>query len=221
MQVLQSRTTGPVIGVGGTPRTRVAHFFLLLYYQPQKRVSRRAELPTLRNRIGVDHALILQATNDFVDVFLQPDLWPDRFMKLLPFPRSPLKLRDHPWRRCRVRYSSSCAAFSWSPRRSAIGNPRSGVQTRRVLARKRRLLHLSRRPVIHVIARRFGRHLVGSCQHDLPVRQSVPKWRTLQVFVEWKGYRGAGEWTRTTDLLITNKLLRGGGGVFCLSMTLI
>ncbi len=37
---------------------------------------------------------------------------------------------------------------------------------------------------------------------------SVPKWRTLQVFVEWEGYRGAGEWTRTTDLLITNKLLR-------------
>ncbi len=32
--------------------------------------------------------------------------------------------------------------------------------------------------------------------------------QTLQVFVEWKGYRGAGEWTRTTDLLITNKLLR-------------
>ena len=36
----------------------------------------------------------------------------------------------------------------------------------------------------------------------------VPKWRTLQVFDEWKGYRGAGEWARTTDLLITNKLLR-------------
>ena len=40
------------------------------------------------------------------------------------------------------------------------------------------------------------------------MRQRVPKWRTLQVFVEWEGYRGAGEWTRTTDLLITNKLLR-------------
>ncbi len=36
----------------------------------------------------------------------------------------------------------------------------------------------------------------------------MSKWRTLRVFVEWKGYRGAGEWTRTTDLLITNKLLR-------------
>ncbi len=40
----------------------------------------------------------------------------------------------------------------------------------------------------------------------------MPKWRTLQVFVEWEGYRGAGEWTRTTDLLITNKLLRRAGG---------
>ena len=30
----------------------------------------------------------------------------------------------------------------------------------------------------------------------------------LQVFDEWWGCRGAGEWTRTTDLLITNKLLR-------------
>ena len=46
----------------------------------------------------------------------------------------------------------------------------------------------------------------------------MPKWRTLQVFDEWKGYRGAGEWTRTTDLLITNKLLRGTVGVFCLSI---
>ena len=53
------------------------------------------------------------------------------------------------------------------------------------------------------------------------MRQRVPKWRTLQVFVEWEGYRGAGEWTRTTDLLITNKLLRGTVRVFCLSMTLI
>ncbi len=67
-------------------------------------------------------------------------------------------------------------------------------------------------PVIPVIANGFGRHLVGSCQHDLPVRQRVPKWRTLQVFDEWEGYRGAGEWTRTTDLLITNKLLRGTVG---------
>ena len=40
----------------------------------------------------------------------------------------------------------------------------------------------------------------------------VPKWRTLQVFDEWKGYRGAGEWARTTDLLITKKLLRGTVG---------
>ena len=44
----------------------------------------------------------------------------------------------------------------------------------------------------------------GNCRHDLPVRCRSPKWRTLQVFDEWKGYRGAGEWTRTTDLLITN-----------------
>ncbi len=109
---------------------------------------------------------------------------------------------------CRVRYSSSCAGFSWSPRRSVIGNRRSRVQKRRVLARKRRLLHRSRRSLITVIDNRSGRHLLGSWRHDLPVRQSVPKWRTLQVFDEWKGCRGAGEWTRTTDLLITNKLLR-------------
>ncbi len=117
---------------------------------------------------------------------------------------------------CCARDSSSCAGYSWSPRRSVIGNRRSGVQTRRVLARKRRLLHQSRRQMITVIDNRSGRHLLGSWRHDLPVRQSVPKWRTLQVFVEWKGYRGAGEWTRTTDLLITNKLLRGTVGVFLL-----
>ena len=35
------------------------------------------------------------------------------------------------------------------------------------------------------------------------------KSQTLQVFDELKGCYGAGEWTRTTDLLITNKLLGG------------
>ncbi len=54
------------------------------------------------------------------------------------------------------------------------------------------------------------------------MRQIASKWRTPQVFDEWKGCYGAGEWTRTTDLLITNKLLpRNRGGVFRLSMTLI
>ena len=97
-------------------------------------------------------------------------------------------------------------------RRSVIGNRRSRVQERRVLARKHRLLHQSRRVLITVIDNRSGRHLLGSWRHDLLVRRSSPKWRRLQVFGESKGCRGAGEWARTTDLLITNKLLRGTVG---------
>ena len=61
--------------------------------------------------------------------------------------------------------------------------------------------------MITVIDHRSGRHLVGNCRHDLPVRRSVPKWQTLQVFDELEDCYGAGEWARTTDLLITNQLL--------------
>ena len=35
----------------------------------------------------------------------------------------------------------------------------------------------------------------------------MPKWQTLQVFDELEECYGAGEWARTTDLLITNQLL--------------
>ena len=42
-------------------------------------------------------------------------------------------------------YSSSCAGYSWSPRRSVIGIRRSGGQRRRVLARKHRWRQVSAR----------------------------------------------------------------------------
>jgi len=61
--------------------------------------------------------------------------------------------------------------------------------------------------VDHVLDHRSGRHLIGSWRHDLLVRQRVPKRRTLQVFGGYKICYGIGEWTQTTDLLITNKLL--------------